>query len=356
MKRLKHLIGVAVALACGTGVLSAQEPPPSPPYLLDLPAPTTGYAVPSSNPGRLMPAQASGIGPLNVLSPGVTAAPGGTFVSGTPVGTVSNPLPDGDPILSPVPQRFTAFPASLLWEPMLAVKRDPRSGFVFSDVNSRFGNNTGDPSIGTTFGMLRYNRDGSPVVWQLDMFAVVHSRFSDADFLIAADYRAGVLGTARVGNWAAKFGWEHTSTHIGDETLIAGKGKFIDYERDELVFGLSYLYANQFRAYGAVAWSFFRQIDDLEPDRFRYDIGLEWYKRATTGRLGQPFAAVNIGFDGATDYDANFTAQVGWMWKVVDQRLGQFRIYAEFMDGKSPFGQLYNERERYAGFGVMLDY
>jgi len=48
--------------------------------------------------------------------------------------------------------------------------------------------------------------------------------------------------------------------------------------------------------------------------------------------------------------------QVGWMWKVADQRLSQFRVYAEFYNGFSRFGQLYDTRDRYVGFGMSLDY
>ena len=56
------------------------------------------------------------------------------------------------------------------------------------------------------------------------------------------------------------------------------------------------------------------------------------------------------------DYDVAMTYQVGWMWRKNDQRLGQVRVYAEFYDGNSPFGQLFNTREQYAGVGIALDY
>lgn len=339
MTRIHRLFGFAVALAC-TPDICATEPEPA------LVTPLT-------------PAQAVGVDPLAAPPPGLAPVPRTTPLPDSAVGA-GTPLPESDPILNPRPRRFELLPASLLWEPLLAVKRDPRTGFTFSDADSKFGRQTADPSIGTTFGLFRYNRDGSPVEWQFDLFSVVHSRFSSGDYLVNTDYRAGALTTARAGNWAAKFGWEHTSTHIGDEALVYGKGKFIGYERDEAVLGLNYLYANQLRVYGQVAWSFWRRIGDLagdtRPTPWRYDVGFDWYRRTSTTRLGQPFAALNVGFDGATNNDASLVAQVGWMWKLADRRLSQFRVYAEFADGRSPFGQTYLDRERYAGVGFALDY
>ena len=44
------------------------------------------------------------------------------------------------------------------------------------------------------------------------------------------------------------------------------------------------------------------------------------------------------------------------MWRKDDQRLGQFRVYAEFFDGHSMFGQLFRDREGYAGLGLSLVY
>src|SRR5438270_13752563 len=90
--------------------------------------------------------------------------------------------------------------------------------------------------------------------------------------------RAGVPITFRSGPWAGKFGWEHTSTHLGDETMVRTGLRPIDYEKDELVTGLSYVFEERVRVYGTVSWAFYLDIPD-DSNRFRYDVGVEVFDR-----------------------------------------------------------------------------
>lgn len=254
------------------------------------------------------------------------------------------------------PPRVEFFPTSLLWEPKLADRRDPRLSVVFHDANSFFSDRTADPSLGLTAGVVRVQSAEFPdLAVQVDLFGVAHLRFSRFDESIAQDYRAGVPVTFRVGNVVGKVGYEHTSTQLGDELNESGRRVRRTFERDEIVAGLGYLWRNQLRAYGQAAYALYRNIPG-DPDRWRYDTGFDWYKRETTGLRGQPFAAVNAAFDPAVNYQVTMNYQVGWMWRVADRRLSQFRVYAEFYDGRSMYGQLFDLRERYVGFGVSLDY
>lgn len=263
-----------------------------------------------------------------------------------------------DPLLDSLPERKRVefFPTSLLWEPKLADKREPRVSVVLNDVDSFFSNRTTDPSIGMTLGVFRLRPERFPnIEWQVDLFAVSHLRFSRGDESIAQDYRYGLPITFRTGNLIGKVGYEHTSTQLGDELFESGRRGRATFERDEAVAALGYLWENQLRVYGQAAYAVYRSIPG-EPDRWRYDVGFDWYQRVSTGLRGQPFAAVNAAFDPAVDYHVTMTYQVGWMWKKVDQRLGQFRVYAEFFDGRSVYGQLFRNREQYAGLGISMDY
>lgn len=312
-----------LTVMCLLPVATGQTPPPPAP-LLDTPA-----LIPTGDdlPVTLQPLAADPRGPYNTLAGDV-----------------------------PPPRRFEFFPTSLLWEPKLADKRDPRLSLVFSDTNSFFSNSTADPSIGLTAGVLRFQPARFPnVAFQMDLFAVAHLRFSRLDESIAQDYRAGVPFTFRIGNVVGKVGYEHTSTQLGDELHDAGLRERRTFERDEIVSALGYLWENQLRVYGQTAYAFYRSIPG-NPGRWRYDTGFDWYKREATGLRGQPFAAINAAFDPAVNYEVTMNYQVGWMWRMPDRRLSQFRVYAEFFDGHSMFGQLFDQRERYAGFGISLDY
>jgi len=254
------------------------------------------------------------------------------------------------------PRKVEWLPPSLLWEPKLADKQDPRLSIVMNNADSFFSNRTQDPSMGLTVGLARVRPETFPwIQWQLDVFAVAHLRFSRGDESIAQNYRYGLPITWRSGNWMGKVGYEHTSTELGDEfNFFLGRQR-IKFERDEGVAAIAYLWDNQLRTYGQVGYAFYRGIPG-NPERWRYDVGFDWYKRVTTDRTGEPFAAINASFRPEVDYNVSMNYQVGWMWRKSDQRLGQFRVYAEFYDGWSPFGQLFNMRERYAGIGLSLDY
>jgi hypothetical protein len=299
----------------------------------------------------------------NVPTPNPILQPNPTLQQPTannmPAVSVSTPssLTNDPTVCCEVPRKkFEFLPNSLLWEPKLADKREARLSFVQSDVDSYFSNQTLDPSIGLTTGLFRFRPDNYPwIEWQMDLFAVAHLRFSRGDESIAQDYRAGIPLTWRAGNWQGKIAYEHTSTQLGDEFSALLGRKRIKFERDEAVAALGYIWDNQLRTYGQVGYAVYYSIPG-DPERWRYDVGFEWFKRESTSLFGQPFVAVNAAFNPEVNYDVSMNYQVGWMWRKNDQRLGQVRVYAEFFDGRSMFGQLFNNREQYAGFGMSLDY
>ncbi len=343
MKRVtSHRFACLVVVAASALAAFGQQTPPVP-------------ALPPSSPAPAVPAPTT----WNAIpTPWSAAPPGPVAPPPPPARTPTEVLTDDSWVYadSPSSPRLELLPTSLLWEPKLADKREPRLSAVQNDVDSVFSNRTTDPSIGLTAGILRLRPEVFPsVVVQVDLFAVAHLRFSRADESIAQDYRAGVPITWRAGNWVGKFGYEHTSTQLGDELSALRGVQRITFERDETVGALGYLWDNQLRTYGQVGYAFSRNIPG-DPERWRYDVGFDWFKRVNTGRTGQPFAAINAAFNPEVNYAATMTYQFGWMWRKDDQRLGQFRVYAEFFDGHSMFGQLFRNRERYAGIGFALDY
>jgi len=251
-----------------------------------------------------------------------------------------------------------ALPNSLLWEPLLANRDEARISFNPSGFESPITRQTVDVSIGQTFGLLRFRPQWSDLLAvQIDGFAVVHARFSEFDFAVTDNFRAGLPITVRYKNWQAKFAYEHISTHLGDETKEIFNLRRTEFIKDDAVFGLSYVAANQLRLYGQVGYAFRMFVQDPNASRLRYDVGGEWFNRGNSGPLGQPFAAVNVNFDGAkSNFSPTLSAQVGWMWRKIDRRLGTGRIYAEYYNGRSPYGQFAMNREEFAALGLSLDY
>ena len=261
----------------------------------------------------------------------------------------------------------TVFPNTLLWEPPLASKIEPRTAVLIDSFKNSPGSSyTVDASIGTIFGLLRYTPDGRDAAYQLDLFGVVHTRLSPDD-LLAADYRFGVPLTARWGSWHAKVGYEHTSAHLGDEyvrTRRVAPDKITAFSKDEAVVGLGRYLGDAFRVYGVVGYAQRQSLPDPDPplvlagtkSKWRYSVGAEYYDRTACGVAGTPFAAVNFDFRGDQDFKANSTVQAGWLIRNPFARLSSLRIYAEYYDGGSPYGQFHRDRESFYGIGFAGDY
>ena len=307
---------------------------------------------PMDAPGRAEIVPASGIEPLRLPF-------------STPDATLQNP-PSPTATLCDQPHRVAMrplidfrrveiFPTGLLWEPALAGKREARLAGLASNLSNVYTQKTVDTQIGGNFGIARLVPEGSDLEIQVDLFGVVNSRFSQYDFLIASDYRAGIPLTFRRGPWAVKVAYEHTSTHLGDELIQNTGATRIEYIKDEVVLGLSRLFDDRLRVYGQAGYAF-RQFIDGNPSKYRFDVGFEWFHRAATGPWGTPFVAANVGFRGENAYNADVAVQAGWLWRHPDKRLAQWRVYGEYSSGKSYFGQLFRTRENFGAFGIALDY
>jgi hypothetical protein len=347
---------VTAAILAGRGEAQVQGLPVEPPAAaaaVSTPAPRgvgslPPVAVPASDPF-----------PVSVTDPtALWGPPPACAVPGVPDVCPPGPPPCADPFrwTSARGSVVSGFPRTLLWEPPLAGLREPRFMLMPTTYSSDVTDQTVDTAVGNTLGLLRYEPAGSPTAWQFDVFAVVYSRFSEYDFFVTADYRLGLPISWACGPWHGKFGYEHTSTHLGDEILVrTGRAPF-DYIKDEFVLALGrYWFDQRLRVYGQAAWAFSQEIPG-DPSPWRFDLGAEWVRRRATGCWGQPFAAGNLEFNGAVDYSPSFSLQGGWMWRDPARRLGQARVFAQYFTGHSLYGQFFQTRENWFGLGVALDY
>lgn len=251
------------------------------------------------------------------------------------------------------PMEFVYLPCSLLWQPPLASQRAPRTAAKFTNLNDE---STIETAIGGEFGLIRWRpANCKPFEGiQLDGFACVFTRFNDNRLLVTSDFRAGIPLTYSKGPWQAKLAYEHTSTHLGDEYIHATGAHQNPHVRDEIVFGLARYFYNQVRSYGQVGYSFITS-NVVGEDRMTYDWGLEWAMQRTTGWWGQPFAAFDMALNSDQDFTPNTTVQIGWMWLRMDTRRSG-RIGLEYFNGKSPYGQFYQDNETWIGLGTYLDF
>jgi hypothetical protein len=249
-------------------------------------------------------------------------------------------------------------PAGLLWEPPMANPLQPRMAVDLTTLDNGNTRSTVDTAIGGEFGVFRVLPQGIPgLMIQQDFFAVVLSRWADNGEAIGNDFRFGFPTTFQYGNWQAKLGYEHTSTHLGDDFIRIHNRFKVGHVRDEVVAGLAYRFWDQVRVYGVFGLAA-GNVGQPDSDADRYNIGIEWSKAGSTDWCGQPFAACDLEFCADQDYHANLTTQAGWQWQQYsgDTRARSLRIGVQYYDGKSPFGQFFRDRERFFGGGVWVDF
>ncbi len=246
-------------------------------------------------------------------------------------------------------------PATLLWQPPMANARQPRLALNLTSLKNSTTQQTVDTTIGGELGLFRLTPvEENSLVIEPDFFAFAMSRFSfDRDFT-AADFSFGFPLTFAYENWHAKFGYEHLSTHLGDD-YVKDTGMMKEGNvHNEIVCGLDYVFAEQLRIYGVFGAAFsYSTPTPSQPER--YDLGVEWSRNQTTDWRGQPFAALDLEFRGDQNFVADTTLQLGWQWKEIDTGRS-FRTGVELYDGRSPYGQFYLIREKWVGYGVWIDF
>lgn len=249
------------------------------------------------------------------------------------------------------PLVYSVLPQHLLWQPPLANQREPHMFGKFTNLNDE---STIETAIGAQFGLLRWAPPSKPYEGiQLDGFAAVFTRFNSGRLLVTSDFRVGAPITYAKGPWQVKFGYEHTSTHLGDEFIEATGRMQEPHVRDEFVLGLAHRLSECIRVYAQAGYSFITS-DIIGEDRDRYDLGVEWMKNCPTDWRGRPFAAIDLDLRSDQDYTANVTVQVGWHWKTLSRRSGRFLI--EYYTGKSPYGQFFQDDEEWIGVGGAYDW
>ena len=310
--------------------------------------------------------------------PSVGLTPGAAAPAASPMDTLNGPVISDRPLPGSVEDeyqqelqarrdftrytwrgaRITFLPNSLLWEPPLAVKKDPRMQFLATSLKNYRSDYTVDTWIGGTQGLWRFEPEGADFAAQLDIFGLVQTRLSPDD-LMAADYRFGLPVSWRWGWWQGKIGYEHTSAHLGDELILRTGQQTRSFAKDEVVLGLGRIIEDNLRVYGHIGYAFSFQVPGVEPttsNRMRYDVGAEWYLRCPTGWAGSPFAATNIEWRGDQGYQPNWTVQAGWLWRNPLRREGMVRVFGEYYTGRSPYGQFLQTSEQYYSFGFGFDY
>lgn len=257
--------------------------------------------------------------------------------------------------LSPRTVGWQVLPDDLLWHSYLAGPHEPRMSMVFfGDSES---NVYWDATLGGRVGFLRYNSlDGHRrSAWQWDFEGAVITRLDllHAEDVESMDYRFGTEITAAEGPWAAKFGYFHVSSHVGDEYLIRNSTfQRTNYVTESLVLGVGNTGIESFRVYGETAYAFHVAGG---ADNWQFQTGLEYTPRTSFKHSGAPFSALNLDIREAVDFDPTLTFQTGWLWQGLESAR-RLRFGLQLGNGPTSQFSFFRRREKYLGMGVWYDY
>ena len=243
-------------------------------------------------------------------------------------------------------------PDGLVYRSYLAGVKEPRLGIAMGYTRG-FGN-TWDAQLGGRVALLRYGtpRAYRPEGWELQFEGAALPRllpFEESAPLVSTDYRAGFPIVWAGGPWQFKTGYAHLSSHLGDEFMqLHPTIPRINYVRDAIMLGVGYYYTDDLRLYGEVDYGFNIGGGAMP---WEFQVGAD-YSPAVLG--GAPFAAVY----GDLRPEVNggyFVVQTGWQWRG-GAAMHTLRLGVQYLNGKSPQFEFFNQFETQTGFGIWYDY
>lgn len=254
-----------------------------------------------------------------------------------------------------LPYDWQLLPDGLLWHSYLAAPHEPRISSLLFHTSD--GGSFWDATLGGRVGLLRYGTRGANrprgLQWDLEGAVITRLDLLHAEDVESMDYRFGTEITAAEGAWAMKFGYFHVSSHVGDEYLVRNPSfERINYVTESWIIGGSYRPIESVRLYGEIANAF---SVSGGAQRYQYQTGAEFTPDPGSTCRAMPFAAINLNFREAVDYDVSTTVQLGWCFQssLSGRRL---RFGAQYGDGPTSQYAFFTRREASLGLGVWFDY
>ncbi len=247
-------------------------------------------------------------------------------------------------------------PGGLLYRSYIAGPNEPRFSTVANyDVSKKTWR--WDSTVGARVGIFRESQPGflNLDAWQVDVEGAAMPRLDPQQQMDveSVNYRFGLLWTAKRDNVAYKFGYFHTSSHVGDEFLLKNPAfTRVNFVRESLVLGTSVQASPALRYYGEVGWAI-AATGGAKPWQFQF--GAEYSPLAPVQTQGAPFSAVNIQLREEVNYAAGVTLMTGWQWK--DREFGRtFRVGWQYFNGPTNQFEFLRRYDNQLGMGIWFDY
>ena len=247
-----------------------------------------------------------------------------------------------------------AVPGDVLFRSFIAGVHSPRMGgeIVTDDEQGTLL----DVTIGSTISVVRHGTLGPDAEgWELQVYGAALARLGmdrQSD-LEATDYKFGVPVVFRRGPTAVRIGYDHLSSHVGDEFLIRNPGfERRNYVRDAIALAAIQDLTDSVAVYGEVNNAFHTSGG---AERWHFQFGAEYQPPVPAGFHGAPVAAVNTLLREEFGYEGSLGIVAGWQWRGVSTD-DLLRLGLSFYTGKSRQFSFYDRNEKLVGVGLWYDF
>jgi len=289
----------------------------------------------------------------------VTAAPQSPADAAAKTGAPDAPG-SGRPIqvgLLPGGQLFNPLIADPRWPHFSASYQRYLSGGQLEDV--------GAVSFGETFSL--YRGPLGPGFWEVGVQAGVFAVFdmnAESKDLVNADYFVAAIAGYRLDRFSALGRLSHTSSHLGDEFVLANRVQRVNLSYESVDLKLSYDLGRwlgeasevgaPIRIYAGGGYLFHRDPASLKP--WTAQAGVELRSPWTLGGTRiRPVGGADVQMREENGWDADLSVRAGLQFDGV-LLTRSMQILLEYFHGHSPNGQFYKQRIDYLGLGVHFHF
>jgi hypothetical protein len=256
----------------------------------------------------------------------------------------------------------TLFPTGVLFEPLIADPKQPRSYVTLQsfDTEVREEFTAAVVAFGDTFGLGRWSRRDGVSAWQLNIDGAVFAQFdmdSSSEDLLNADYMVGLGTTYQRGRHGVRLRLYHQSSHLGDEFILNNPD--LPFERVNFSYeSLQLIYAHSWET-----WRFYAggelpvNWNPRDVQLGTLQAGIEYRGRQRDGTRLRPIGGLDVRSIEQNDWEPSVSIKLGLELFAEDgPTKRRLRILIEAYDGFVPFGQFYDFELTSFGAGLYFGF
>jgi hypothetical protein len=264
------------------------------------------------------------------------------------------------------PTEIGVLPGGQLFNPLIADPRWPHFSASYQrHLNDGQLQDVAAVSFGETFAIYRGTL--GPGFWEVGLQAGVFALFdlnAESKDLINADYFIAASGGYRYDRFSALARVSHTSSHLGDEFVLANRVQRVNLSYESVDAKLSYDIGRwlgdssevgaPIRLYMGGGYLFDRDPSSLKP--WSAQAGIEVRSPWTLWQPWiRPVAGADVQMREENGWDPDLSVRAGLQFDgVLLSR--NMQILLEYFHGHSPNGQFYKQRVDYLGLGVHFHF